>query len=994
MFSVAAVAAVFIFTGGLRTTFDELATNIESGYDISVQPSIEFGNGFLVPTVPAENLSLLEGVEGVDQLSPRVVGFGVIAVDGEGVPTIATGGPNLAVAWGDDAGSASRYFVQSGRRPSSPDEFALDIDSFAEGAYELGERYVLQIPTAEIEGRTFELTGTFTFGDPDRNALVGARIAAFDLAPAVELINGNNGFSDITLTVTQDATIEEVIARIEPVVGDDLVVLSQAEVIERTQGDFGQILDIFQRVLLVFAVIILIVSATLIYNVFAITLGQRIRELGLLRAVGALGSQVTALMIGEALMLGVFATIIGIPGGVGLAWLLRAALIAIGFPDNTGLPVGLTAILAAIFVGIGVTLAAAIWPAIQARRVPPIAALRDGSNLAELDLVKRSIPLGAADFVGFVVAGVLAIAWDGWVSRLFLPIAAALLLLLSVRQLHRLVSQFVLFPSGVVVLLIASFGDFELGDTFALIGAGTGLALFGAIQLSRYIAGPITAALGRAPTALLVGLVGVGLGIAAIGALVGTVIVLVSGTPDFIIDATESNVPSAALVIPLLVASAILSVLSYGIVRTAIGARGLTGRLARSNASRNPQRTATTAAALMIGLTLVTTVTVVGDSIKASVSNALSSSITADWLIQGPQGGPGGTPFSSEVGRRVEALDEVESIQRFRVAFPAAWVTSESGELTAEDFQEFLPIVLQLIDDEADLDPQQLLELQAQLGTDVEINDAVAVDFDALDDHVDPDFIERDLSLLGPNAIYLEQSVAEERGLEVGDTFSALFIDLQSEDLVVAGIYDNGFVLGSRVMSLDLWDEHFPTDSDQFLTAITASGVPADAARAAIEEELATDFPIIDVQTRAEFAEGAERQINQTLATVNVLLGLSGVIAALSILLSLALSVFERTREIGLFRAVGAQRRQTRWIIRWEGVIVAAFGGLVGVVLGIALGILVTNKLPEFLVTETSIPVATLAIYVLFASIVGLFAAVFPAWLAGRMNVLEAISTD
>ena len=148
------------------------------------------------------------------------------------------------------------------------------------------------------------------------------------------------------------------------------------------------------------------------------------------------------------------------------------------------------------------------------------------------------------------------------------------------------------------------------------------------------------------------------------------------------------------------------------------------------------------------------------------------------------------------------------------------------------------------------------------------------------------------------------------------------------------------------------------------------------------------------MQTRAEFAEGAERQINQTLATVNVLLGLSGVIAALSILLSLALSVFERTREIGLFRAVGAQRRQTRWIIRWEGVIVAAFGGLVGVVLGIALGILVTNKLPEFLVTETSIPVATLAIYVLFASIVGLFAAVFPAWLAGRMNVLEAISTD
>jgi len=333
-------------------------------------------------------------------------------------------------------------------------------------------------------------------------------------------------------------------------------------------------------------------------------------------------------------------------------------------------------------------------------------------------------------------------------------------------------------------------------------------------------------------------------------------------------------------------------------------------------------------------------------------------------------------------------------VNRFRVAFPAAWVTSDSGELTAADFQEFLPIVLELLDDDADLDPQRLLQLRDQLGTDVQINDAAAVDFDVLDDHINPDFIERDVSLLGPNAIYIEQSVAEERGLEVGDTFSALFIDLQSEDLVVAGIYDNGFVLGNRVMSLDLWNRHFPNDSDQFLTVITASGVPPEDARAAIEGELETDFPIINVQTRAEFAEASERQINQTLATVNVLLGLSGLIAALGILLALALSVFERTREIGLFRAVGATRQQTRWIIRWEGVIVAAFGGLVGVVLGVAIGILVTNKLPEFLVTETSVPVATLAIYVLFAAIVGLFAAVFPAWTAGRMNVLEAISSE
>jgi len=993
VFSVAAVAAVFIFTGGLRTTFDELATNIEAGYDIAVQPDIAFGDGFLTPTVPLENRELLEGIDGVAEVSPRVVGAGVIPVDGDDVPTVAGGGPNLGIAWGDDAGSAARYFTQSGRRPSSPDEFALDIDAFAEGAYELGERYVLQVPTAEISGQTFELTGTFTFGDPDRNALVGARIVAFDLEPAVELLNAGQGFSDITLILDEDADIDEVIGRIDPIVGDDLNVLSQEAVIERTQGNFGQILGIFQTVLLVFAVIILFVSSFLIYNVFSITLGQRIRELGLLRAVGALGSQITTLMIGEALLLGIVGTIVGLPAGVGLAWLLRAALSALGFPDDTGLPVNIWTIVWAIFTGVVVTVLAAIWPSIQARRVAPIAALRDGANLNDLTDT-RNVSLGTTFVIGGIAATVLTFVFGGWIPRFFLPVLGALLLFAGVLLIVRSASRLVLFPYGVAMLIIVLVGDFELGETFALLGSGALIALLGANQLNPFIAAPVTGALGRLPTAILLGLVGLGLGLASVAALVGAGIVAASGTPDFIIDAAESDVPRLGLIIPLLIGGAILSVLSYAMIRTALGARGLTGRLARSNAARNPQRTATTAAALMIGLTLVTAVTVIGDSIKASVSDALSSSITADWLLRGPQGGPGGTPFSTEVADRVEALDEVESVLRFRVAFPAAWVTSESGELTAADFQEFLPIVLELLDDDADLSPQRLLELREQIGTDVEINDAAAVDFATLDDHIDPDFIERDLSLLGPNAIYIEQSVAEERGLEVGDTFSALFVDLQSEDLVVAGIYDNGFVLGNRVMSLDLWNEHFPNDSDQFLTVITSSGVPPQDARTAIENELGTDFPIIEVQTREEFAEANERQINQTLATVNVLLGLSGVIAALGILVALALSVFERTREIGLFRAVGATRQQTRWIIRWEGVMIAAFGGFIGVVLGVALGILATNKLPEFLVTQTSVPILTLAIYVLFAAIVGLFAAVFPAWTAGRMNVLEAISTE
>ena len=994
VFSVAAVSAVFIFTDGLRATFDELATNIESGYDIAVQPNIEFGDQILAPAIPVSFGEVVEGIEGVDFISPRVIGFGVIAIDGAGEPSLAPSGPNLGALWGDDPGSAQRYFIQSGSRPSGDGEFALDIDTFADGEYELGELYRIQLPQIDDPTRTFELTGTFTFGAQDRNAIVGASIVALDNDAAVELLNGGRGYSDITLTVEEGADVEEVIPRIESALGDfadTTVVRTQAEVIEETQGDFGQILTIFRTVLLVFAFIILLVSAFLIYNVFSITLGQRIKELGLLRAVGALGSQITALMIGEALLLGVFATIIGIPAGVGLSWLLRAALSALGFPDDIGLPIGPAAIVAAVFTGVVVTVGAAIWPSIQARRVSPMAAIRDGANLNDLT-AGRNVPAG----IGLILLGVLAtiatFLFGGWPPRLFLPLLAAGLVFVGVLLIDRKIARFILFPFGVAFLFVVLFGEFELGETFALLGAGALIALIGANQINPSLARPLTAVLGRTPTAILVGLVGVLLGVAAIAAIVGAIAVGVSGTPDAIIDAAESDVPRTALIIPLLVLAAILTPIAYGIIRTAWGSRGLTGQIARANSARNPQRTATTAAALMIGLTLVSAVTVIGDSIKSSVSTALSSSITADLLIRGPNRGTQPIAFSTQAAERLEALDEVESVLSIRQAFPAAWVTSETGELTAADFQQFLPLVTELINDD-DLSPERLLELRNQLGTDVQVEDAAAVDFDILDDHIDPEWIERDETLFGTNAIFIEQAVAEERGLEVGDTFSALFVDLQSEDLVVAGIFDNGFVLGNRVMSIDLWNEHFP-DQDQFLTVVTTSGVPPLDAREAVEGELETDFSIVEVQNRTEFAEMAERQINQTLATVNVLLGLSGIIAALGILVALALSVFERTREIGLFRAVGTTTAQTRWMIRWEGVIVAAFGGLIGVVLGVALGALATNKMPEFLVTQTSVPLITLGLYVLFAAIVGLGAAVFPAWIAGRMNVLEAISTE
>jgi len=735
VFSVAAVSAVFIFTDGLRATFDELATNIESGYDISVRPSLEFGDDFLAPSVPVDQLEIIERVDGIRAVQPRVVGLGVIAIDGDGEPTIAPSGPNLGVHWGT-RNPIDRLFLQEGRRPTNNTEFALDIDAFADGAYTLGDEYVVQVPTSIERGRTFTLVGTFTFADPERNALVGARLVAFDEDTAVDLVNGGRGYSDITVTLDEDADINTVISRLESVVASDLEVRTQEEILEETQGDFGEILDIFRTVLLVFAVIILFVSAFLIYNVFSITLGQRIRELGLLRAVGALGSQVTTLMIGEALLLGIVATVIGIPAGMGLSWVLRAALNALGFPDDTGLPVSFWTLLWAIFTGVVVTLLAAIWPSIQARRVAPLAALRDGANLTDLGAF-RHIPLGTC--IAAAGSGALALAFvgSGWQARLFLPIIAATLLYLGVLLIERRVATFVLFPLGIVLLLITLLGDFSLGETFGLLGAGALVMLLGANQLNPLLARPLSRILGGPATAIVIGTLGVGFVFGAVALVVLAVAVIVRGVPDSIIDAVGSDISIGAVALPAVISAILAMIVGYAMLRTARGAIGLTGHIARTNAARNPQRTATTAAALMIGLTLVTAVTVIGDSIKSSVSTALSSSITADWLISGPSAGPNQIPFSVAVRERVEQLDEIESVVPFRSAFPAAWVTSETGELRAEDFQQFLPLVLQLIDDDSELTPAQLLNLREQLGTDVEINDALAVNFAVLEQHVD-----------------------------------------------------------------------------------------------------------------------------------------------------------------------------------------------------------------------------------------------------------------
>lgn len=985
VFSVAAVTAVFIFTDGLRITFDELAGNIERGYEVKVKSDIAFGDDNEAPPVPVEVVEQVRAIDGVTSVQPLSIQFGVVAIDGDGQAVVAQGGPNFGISWETEL-AEPRLFVTDGVEPTEAGQFVVDLDTFKAGNFELGEDYRLLTSSGS---ETFTLVGSFSYGSPDRNEAAGARFVAMSPAQAIELFNKDLGYDEV-LVVAPDADQEALAAEIQQVLDqrdDNLIAQTQADAEEELQGQFGQIAGIFRTVLLVFAVIILLVSSFLIFNVFNITLGQRIKELGSLRAIGAQGSQVTNMMMGEALLLGIIATIFGLPAGWLLARLLRSGLGALGFPDDITLPINLLTVLLAIGVGVVITTAVALIPAMLARRVTPMAALTDNA-MSQLEPPINPL-LGVLLLIPAGLLFWVSIVQGGWFPKLIPTILATMSVFFAFRffsKATRTVASFIMLGIGLVMLTIVRFGEFELGETFGLLGAAAFITIVGAALVSAVVAAPASRVLGHIPTAIVVGLLALVFVLAAIGSAGFGILLATVG-----LEGGGETIDPTPLGFLLIIPAVICAVGAYALLRTSRGGFGLTGRLGRSNAARNPYRTASTASALMVGLALVTAVTVIGDSVKSSVVDALDSSIKSDFLLSTGDGTGPPIPVSSEAGERIAGLPEVSGVLPFRFSFSAFAAISQDADV--EQVQAKLQeVFLALAETEDPTALESVVEgLQAD---DISVGIVNATKIEDLTDHIDPSFVERDLSVPLDKAIYLEDTLASDRGVEVGDPYRVIFLDNRVEELVVAGIYEDGFVLPNQVVDFSLWEKHFRVTEDAFLTANAAEGFELDEVRTAIEKEVEVDYPIMVVQDREEFAEAQQQQISQVLAIIYMLLILSAVIAVLGIAIALSLAVFERVREIGLLRAVGTTQQQVRWIIRWEGVIVAAFGAIVGVLIGVGLGVLATQKMPEFLVSKVSVPIDQLVLYILVAAITGMAAGAFPAWYAGRLDVLDAIGTE
>jgi putative ABC transport system permease protein len=367
---------------------------------------------------------------------------------------------------------------------------------------------------------------------------------------------------------------------------------------------------------------------------------------------------------------------------------------------------------------------------------------------------------------------------------------------------------------------------------------------------------------------------------------------------------------------------------------------GLVGRMATQNALRNPRRTAATASALMIGLTLVTTMSILGSSVNKSVDVGVKKEFTTDFLLTNPVG----APFSTSIAEQIREIDGVGDV--VETQFVPAEVDGSFTAVTASDPQLLL----------------SMLELDASVGA------------------------------LGADEVAVREDTLEDRGLEVGDT---LTVETQSgeHELSVAGTFPESSVITEYLTSFAFVDLVSLTREDSLVAVDAAPG----ATGAEIEEpvrDVVADIPTVVVQTQDEFIESQRDQINGILMLINALLGLAIIIAALGIVNTLALSVIERTREVGLLRAVGMSRRQLRRMVRLEAVAIAVLGAVLGIVMGLVFGIVLQRVLQDDGITELSIPYVTLLVYVLIAALVGVLAALFPALRASRLNVLRAIATE
>ncbi len=819
------ISAANILSDGLQDSFGSLAAEIVDGTDIEIRPDAD------VP-ITDEQIATVEAIDGVRVAEGEIGAWDntVLPIRDDGSVLTKNGPPVLAFGWTVD-NQLNPSAIEQGRAPEGPGEWVVDMTTAADEGFVIGETYEIIVPTTD--GRTSaELVGTFRFGED--NTLNGATLLAFDKDVALTLFQENE-FDAIVVASDGTRDVVDIRTDIEAALGDDYETLDTADLNAEQRADFNAFVGIFAWVLRSFAIIALFVSIFIIANTFNIVMSQRVRELGLLRAVGATPKQVRRAVLAEALVVGAIASAIGLVVGLGLAFGMEAALNAIGasLPDFDK-PLSLSTALIGFGVGIGVTMLSAWAPARRAGRTSPITAIAGHAETG--DAGRRSIIFGA-----------------------------------------------VLTLLGAIATGVALFGGIDsTALLLTLLGLGAAVIFIGITLLSPTVAGPISRTLAR-PVALI------------------------HKTP---------------------------------------------GRLAGENAARNPKRTATTAAALMIGLSLVSMAFVVGQTLKSDLNELLESTVRADYAAFASTES-GSVPQATLTA--LQESDELSNVTGLRY-----WGTfAESNDPLLEDPEVWFEVG-NMPADRIDV----LFDLDLTSGTWTDIDD---------------------------NAIAMRQSVADELGVSLGDTIEIGTDNDEMATVEIVAVFEDGSIFSGIIVNDAVYEAISDQVNPDWIAANVAEGFTTEQADAVIDQ-IEVDFPQVIMQSAADYREEISGQVDFLLQLLSGFLGLAILIAFIGIVNTMALSIFERTRELGLLRAVGMTRSQMQRMVRWEAAIVSMVGALLGAVVGVIFGVLVVVATPAEILDNLTVPWLSLAVLVGVAAIAGLIAGFLPARRAGRLNVLDAIS--
>ena len=422
----------------------------------------------------------------------------------------------------------------------------------------------------------------------------------------------------------------------------------------------------------------------------------------------------------------------------------------------------------------------------------------------------------------------------------------------------------------------------------------------------------------------------------------GTIVAVLLGADGILLGAGIALLFAAVLLLGPVMARPIARLLGAPVQRW----RGVTGVMARGNVQRNPKRTARTAAPVLIGVALVTGASVFAASIKVQLRETIGSTFVGDYVINTSNGGA--LSFGQTFIDQLNTLPEVGAA----TGLGFVPIADASGERAGG----------------ATINPKTaggLLQFE---------------------------FLQGSLATLTPDGMLISEGEAKRKNLKLGDDFDVR-IDGHLRALVVQGIYASADFIPARTYHRDTFAGTSLSNTAGFVSLTRAPGVTDAAFRTAVDERVAA-YGIGELQDRNQFIDSRAELVDQSLAFVYGLLALSIVIAVFGIVLTLLLAVYERRRETGLLRAVGMTRAQVRTTVRWESVLTSVYGAVVGVVMGLVLGYVVIAALRDQGLTKYSVPVATIAAILLIAFVVGVVAAVVPAWRATKLDILQAIATE